>query len=305
MRSFRTGVCALAVLGLAASVSADGPTTLSVVSAEISASGDTLFVSGAHFGRAPVVKLAGVLLAGVVVNPSGTLVTANMPGLPPGSYLLEMSRGYWWEQFLPARLTVTVGAIGLTGTSGDKGERGDNGEKGDPGAPGMPGHLALAGLTCPPGVPLRGFSASGGLVCGLAPPTSCGNGILDSGEEFEGSPGPFVSAPVSGATCRFDFSRVRQLFCNGSCSVSGERGCDQPDADLLCRLKTGNPNSMATSFSIAPALDESGFTCPGLGTRLPDLASRGVSVGVFFSEASLLATHGAGQSVTNVACTTP
>ena len=73
--------------------------------------------------------------------------------------------------------------------------------------PGMPGHLALAGQTCPPGVPLRGFSASGGLVCGLNEPTSCGNGVLDSGEEFDPAPGPFGSAPVSANTCRFDFSQ--------------------------------------------------------------------------------------------------
>jgi hypothetical protein len=307
MRILRTGVCALVVLGLAASVSADGPRPLVIVSAEISATGTTLFVSGANFGRSPEVSLGGMALAGVVVNASGTHLTANMPAFQPGSYLLEVSRGYWWEQFLPARLTVAVGASGRQGAEGVKGEKGERGPQGDPGTPGLPGTLVLAGQTCPAGVPLRGFSASGGLVCGLADPTTCGNGLLNSTEEFEPAPGPFASAPVNANTCRFDFSRVTQLFCNGGCSVSGPSGCDQADANLLCKLKTGSSTSVASSFSIELTLAAPGFTCPfeGFGTQVPNMAGRGVQVPVFYSEDSL-AAHGDSPfptSVTNVVCT--
>jgi hypothetical protein len=260
--------------------------------------------------------LGGLLLAGVVVT-SPTELKANLPAFEPGSYILEVSRrNYWWlsqyGQYVDrARLTVAIGAIGPRGETGSMGEtgavgpQGEKGDKGNPGSPGMPGNLALAGQTCPPGVPLRGFSAAGGLICGLNEPTTCGNGVLDNGEEFEPAPGPFGSAPVRANSCRFDFSRVTQLYCNSRCSVAGPAGCDQADADLLCKLKTGNQNSVATTFSIEMALSEPGFSCPGVGTQVPNMGSRGVQGAVYYSDSSLLESHGGGFSVTNVACTNP
>jgi len=156
-------------------------------------------------------------------------------------------------------------------------------------------------------VPLRGFSASGSLVCGLTEPTTCGNGVLDNGEEFEPAPGPFGSAPVNSNTCKFDFSRVTQLYCDGGCSKVGLLGCDQADADLLCKLKTGNSNSVASSFNVEHVRDEAGFSCPypWYGTQVSHLSSRGVDFPMFYSETSLLESHGIGNSVTNVACTNP
>ena len=308
MRILRTGVFALVVLGTVATVSADTRRPLAVVSAEVSATGTTLFVTGANFGRTPEVKLGGMSLAGVVVDASGTHLTANLPALPPGSYKLVVSRPYSWPYDDDvARLTVAIGATGPKGETGSMGEKGDPGPQGDPGAPGaqgMPGNLALAGLTCPQGVPLRGFSSTGGLVCGLTVQTACGNNALDSGEEFDPPPGPFGSVSVNAATCRFDFSQVTQLYCNSSCSRVGPSGCDQADANLLCQLKTGNPTSVASSFSIEQALDAPGFACPlpGLGTQV-NVAARGVDVPVFYSDASLLETHGSGLAVTNVVCT--
>ena len=156
-------------------------------------------------------------------------------------------------------------------------------------------------------MPLRGFSAAGGLICGLTEPTTCGNGVLDNGEEFEPAPGPFGSAPVNANSCTFDFSRVTQLFCNGGCSKVGPLGCDQADADLLCKLKTGNAGSVATLWAIENVRDEAGFACPfeGLGTPVSRLSGRGVNVPVFYSESPLLESHGPGHVVTNVVCTTP
>jgi hypothetical protein len=310
-----------------------------------------------------------MLLGGVVVNTSGTQLTATMPALPPGSYLLEVSRHYWWydnnnwwydnDNDEVGRLTVVVGAngepgkagskgepgerglVGERGPVGERGERGEKGEKGDagligakgekgdlgiagpqgpdgpsgarglkgdqgePGLRGMPGNLALAGRLCPAGISLRGFSATGDLVCGE--PASCGNGTLENGEEFDPPSELFSPELANAKTCKFDFSRVTQLYCNATCSVSGESGCDQADADLLCKLQTGNADAVAGSFSIETALAEPGFSCPWpqYGTPVPNLASRGVRVPVYYSEAPLLATHGEGQSVTNVVCKTP
>ena len=314
MRIISTSACALAVVCMAASVSADGRRPLTIVSAEVSGSGTMLFVTGSHFGQAPEVKLGGHVLGGVVVTASGTQLTAILPAFAPGSYLLEVSRNYspLWQRDDDnvARLTVAIGAKGPKGDAGGKGDTGDvgpqgeKGDKGDPGAPGVLGNLALAGQLCPPGVPLRGFSASGSLVCGL---TTCGNGVLDKGEEFDPAPAGFGPGLVNTNTCRFDFSQVTQLYCDGACSRVGLLGCDQADADLLCKLKTGNSNSVATKFAVEPVRDEAGFTCPypWYGTPTSPLSSRGVDSPMFYSETSLFETLGSGNSVTNVICTNP
>ena len=146
MRIISTSACALAVVCMAGSVSADTRHPLAVVSAVVSASGDTLFVTGSNFGQATEVRLGGLPLAGVVVI-SPTRLEANLPAFAPGSYLLEVSRrNYWWlsqyGQYVDrARLTVAIGAIGLQGEPGSMGETGavgPQGEKGDKGDPGMP-----------------------------------------------------------------------------------------------------------------------------------------------------------------------
>src|SRR6188508_17914 len=97
MRILRSGVCALAVFSMVAGVSADDRRPPVILSAEVAVSGAALFVSGSNFGRAPKVRLNGVLLGGVVVNRSERQLTANMPALPPGTYRLEVERGYKWE----------------------------------------------------------------------------------------------------------------------------------------------------------------------------------------------------------------
>lgn len=317
MRILQIGVCALAILGPCAGLSANGNPKLVIVSAEVSAAGTTLFVSGAHFGRAPAVSLGGVPMGGVTVNRAGTQLTATMPAFPPGSYRLQIWRGFDKDE--TATLTLAVGAIGPKGDTGGKGDKGDpgdpgeagapgpKGDRGESGSPGLPGILGLAGLLCPPGVPLRGFSPTGALVCGITTPTTCGDGALQSGEELDPAPGPFSSAPVSASSCRFDFNQAPQLYCNGYCSWDGNPGCDQPDADVFCKLKTGNPNSAASSFVADTALDMPGFSCPvpELGTLVPNMTGRGVAVDVYYSDVSILSTHHGGQAITSVICTNP
>jgi len=327
---------------------------LVVASAEVSADGTTLFISGVNFGTDPAVSLGGTLLHDVAVNPTATLITAPMPELAPGNYLLHVARGLGLTQ--SSTLVVTVGTQGPKGDpgekgdkgdpgeagpkgdpgekgdqgdKGDKGDRGDAGPKGDPGEkgdkgdrgdqglqgiqgpqgvqgmqgpPGTPGNLALANLSCGPGRHVRGFDANGQPVCG---PT-CGDGVLEGAEEFEGGAGPFSTAPVSDQTCKFDFSNVTQLFCNSACSWGGLSSCDAADATMLCRLKTGNPNAFALSYQVRTALAEPGFACApqGLGQVVPNMAGRtpGLGFPVRYDNTSLLTTHGAGLVVANVVC---
>jgi len=150
------------------------------------------------------------------------------------------------------------------------------------------------------------------LACGAAGEkcSSCGDSVVDPGEELDPPPGPFASAPVDASTCRFDFANVRQLYCNGTCSWSGGSSCDQADADVFCKLKTGNPLSTATSYTNTTALPEPGFSCPfHAGTFLPNevltLRNIDVSVNVRYQDSSILANHGSGQVIADPICTNP
>ena len=67
-------------------------------------------------------------------------------------------------------------------------------------------------------------------------------------------------------SCEYDFSEVPQFLCGGGCSPVGEPigggGCDQPDADMFCKLRTGNPRATADFFwDTKPAQPEAGFCC--------------------------------------------
>ena len=140
-------------------------------------------------------------------------------------------------------------------------------------------------------------------------PSSCGDGVLDPGEEFDPPPGPFASAPVDATSCRYDFSNAPQLYCHNACSWADGFGCEQDDADVFCQLKTDNPASTATSFTTSIALAQPGFSCPlvGLGTVL-GATFRGVTPNsgpVVYQDSSIRANHGPGTVVDSVVCTNP
>jgi hypothetical protein len=99
---------------------------------------------------------------------------------------------------------------------------------------------------------------------------------------------------------------VPQFYCNGACSWAGASDCDQDDADIFCKLRTGNPRSTATSWSRATALPVPGFPCTPLGysTRV-NIVGRGVTVLVSYQDSSILANHGPGNVIVNPVCTTP
>lgn len=139
--------------------------------------------------------------------------------------------------------------------------------------------------------------------------STCGNGVVDPGEEYEPSPGPFSSISVDSSTCRWDFSSVQQLYCNGTCTWDGASSCDQADADILCKLITDNPASTALSWTSTTALSTGGFTCANqsYGTAV-NVSGRGLpSLGfsVHYQDSSVLANHGPGQVVAYPVCTDP
>lgn len=133
---------------------------------------------------------------------------------------------------------------------------------------------------------------------------TCGNGVLEPGEDIDPPPTGAVTA-VDPLTCRWAFDKVEQLYCAGSCTWAGDVGCDQADADVFCKLRTGNPLSKATSFVVGRALDKPGFSCPFLGTSLGTMPARGVNRDVRYQDSSILESHGAGEVIVNPVCTNP
>jgi hypothetical protein len=126
----------------------------------------------------------------------------------------------------------------------------------------------------------------------------CGDGRIDltTGEEVDPPVSPSLVVLVNTQTCRFDFSQVPQLFCAGTCGAWG------------CKLKTGNPNSTAISFSLGAATAAPGLCCPNTPasmtgcTTLRQFDNRGVPLPVAVHETDLRSTHGPGQSISNVMC---
>ena len=145
---------------------------------------------------------------------------------------------------------------------------------------------------------------------GTCTPSSgtCGDGILQPGEEVDPPPGPFSTVFVDPTSCKWDFSSVSQLYCNGTCTWAGGSSCDSADADLFCKLKTGNPLSTATSYTTAIALSAPGFPCPDrttLGTSIGTLPLRGVTREVWYTDDDIRSTHGSGTVIDSVVCTNP
>ena len=133
--------------------------------------------------------------------------------------------------------------------------------------------------------------------------STCGDGVLDPGEEVDPPESTFLTIDVDPDTCRWDFSEVEQLFCNSGCSWAGGFGCDDADADVFCKLRTGNPLSEAESYTIESARSAPGFPCPsGYPTVYTD---RGVSETVYYTDLDLLTTHGSGDVITDPICTDP
>ena len=133
----------------------DGGSSATLTGAVLSADQTTLFVTGTHLGRMPNVRLGDFVLGGVQVSPDGTLLTALVPALSPGTYRLVISRGNSSsndkaptdasgsgkdkESGHDLLADVAVGAIGPQGARGDMGPQGPIGPPGPQGAVGPVG----------------------------------------------------------------------------------------------------------------------------------------------------------------------
>jgi hypothetical protein len=151
------------------------------------------------------------------------------------------------------------------------------------------------------------------VTCTMPP---CGDGIRQVGEKCDGNdglpPGGEVTCrpPLTANQCNYDFSEVTQFYCDGACSLGGQPNCDQFEANVFCRLKTGNPSSTATVFSTAAPLDEPGFDCAALasGINLGVMQEYGVLSTVRYNPVSVARTHpgaSAAAVIDGVLCTDP
>jgi hypothetical protein len=138
----------------------------------------------------------------------------------------------------------------------------------------------------------------------------CGNGTLDPGEETDSVADGTREVPVNAVTCRFNFSKISQWFCYGTCGRWGDEkdGCQQADADAFCRLKMDDPRSTARGFEISLITTDPGVCCPSTRppvacTPLANFSNRGVDIKVS-SVADLATSHGARyESITSLDCT--
>jgi hypothetical protein len=145
---------------------------------------------------------------------------------------------------------------------------------------------------------------------GMCVASTCGNNQIDMGERCDGN----LGVPMGGQVacflqgnkneCKWDFSKVPQLYCNGSCSWAGQSDCDQADADIYCKLVTANPNATAASFQVVTALNTGGFPCAPFqyGQNLGKIPEYGVNIDVYYQGTSILNDNGAGNVITNVVC---
>lgn len=128
---------------------------------------------------------------------------------------------------------------------------------------------------------------------------SCNSGYTRSGN---------TCVPVSNpGTPSVPWPAAPQLYCNGNCSWDPQHHCGQGDADIFCRLKTGNPASRATSFTTGVALDAPGFSCPNYGTNMGNNSAYGGprmrgGYGIWVQSTSIRANHGAGTVIRSVTC---
>jgi Collagen triple helix repeat (20 copies) len=142
----------------------NGP--MMITSAFVTPDQTTIVISGVAFGRpTPVVWLGTTSLAGVVVNATGTIITAPLPSdTPPATYELLVTRISRPVQSRWAVLVVgaqgpkgDIGPQGLPGPQGPQGPtgpQGPQGPKGDTGAAGpqgIAGEQGLQGLVGPQG----------------------------------------------------------------------------------------------------------------------------------------------------------
>jgi len=133
-----------------------------ISSASVSTDGTTLFIVGTGFGPSPTVILGTTTLGGVVVNSTGTMISAPLPvpAPTPGTYLLRVCPSGACDSPIPllglvrpqsAEFTVTIGASGGIGPQGPAGPQGPTGPQGPAGPSGPQGTTGAQGPIGPQG----------------------------------------------------------------------------------------------------------------------------------------------------------
>jgi DNA-binding beta-propeller fold protein YncE len=148
------------------------------------------------------VTLGGLLLGGVTTTTAGTTLTAVMPAVVPGSYLLTVVGG---SPLQTAVFAVTVGSVGPAGPKGDRGDKGEPGKDGSPGAEGPAGAKGDAGPIGPKGdAGAKGDKGDPGAIgpagpAGAQGPQGAAGPIGPIGPQgpqgLKGDPGPAGTSP--------------------------------------------------------------------------------------------------------------
>jgi hypothetical protein len=124
-----------------------------VTSAALSPAQDVILVSGAHFGPAPTVWLAGVQLPVLSVSSDGSALVAQVIGvLEAGTYLLHVSRGSGTSHNATLVVAVAPPGEGIPGPPGPEGPPGPQGSQGPAGVPGPEGPAGPMGPMGPMGL---------------------------------------------------------------------------------------------------------------------------------------------------------
>ncbi len=258
MKTFLRG-CALTIATtIAASVTvsvvrADGHgQATAIVDASVSADQSMLLVRGTGFGSAPAVYLDGMLLGGIAVNASGTQVTAIMPALQPGSYLLMVQRNRMRRDddddgARVASFVLAVGAVGPNGEKGDKGDKGDQGDKGDKGDQGIQGVKGDQGLQGIQGV--KGDKGDQGIQGIQGIPGVPGAPGQPGAKGDKGDPG----APGAGLTFALDGDTFLPEVGGGGGSPFSFRACPSGQLAVGVIVRAGNDMD-AFGLSCAPEM---------------------------------------------------
>jgi hypothetical protein len=263
-----------------------------------------LLVTGTGFGTAPLAVLDGLLLGGVHVNATGTALTANMPALPPGSYLLTVQRNRMRrddddESARAAAFVLTVGAIGPKGEKGDKGDQGIQGIQGIQGVKGDKGDQGIQGVKGVPGAQgpqgLQGLTGAPGPQGVQGPQGSAGpQGPAGSGLQF--SLGPAVFSNTVGGSGGSGFGLVGCPGGQLAVGVIVRAGNDMDAFGLKCAPVVGVGFRMGGFTATTDGVTDTGLAGnPNGGNRADLMCPAGFAVtgifGTFTGSINALAAH--------------
>jgi hypothetical protein len=244
MKSFKPSLLSC-VLALAICVPALAAIGFNVQSAAANYNTNQIIISGTGFGTgAPKVDLDGEPLT--IVSHTATMIVADLPSLPAGSYLLTVTAG--------SKTSPSVLTLGAAGPQGSQGPAGPQGAQGPQGPAGPAGPQGPQGVQGPAGVAI-GYHAFNTTSTGLTPtPVALATApaISTAGTYYlSGSASILVSAADSVSCWISDYSGfilsleatavVQGLENAQTLRLSGAVSLPANDElSLVCRSGTGN-----------------------------------------------------------------